>query len=192
MPMNALDFATEKLKTIPPFEIAKNSGCQWNKQEETLVVPYLGRQYHIKASDFSFKEADINTREKILIFHYLARSKNISETENLISFSELEAGNIYKPSIEARVYRVLTDKFGSHVEDFLRKARLLGGQETHLGKFSVKIQVFPKICVYFIFYPADDEFPASCQILFDSSIKQLLETEDVVVMCEEITERLVS
>ncbi len=181
--MDALDFAIEKLKTIPPCELAMNSGCQWNEKEQILILTYLGRKYSIKIPDFYFlDDADINTKEKILIFHYLARSKNISETGNLISFSELDAGNIYKPSIEARTYKPLTDRFGSQPEELMKRASSLGGQKTDLTEFSLRIQVFPRVCIYIILYPADEEFAATCQILFDSSIKQLMETEDVFVM----------
>ncbi|MCM8789269.1 MAG: DUF3786 domain-containing protein [Candidatus Omnitrophica bacterium] len=191
--MDALNFALEKLKAIPPDEIEKNSGCGWNKQQRIMIVPYLNIQCSISIPDFSFQKPAINTNEKILILHYLIKSKNnISETGSLISFSELEAGNIYKPSIESRIYKPLINNFGSSGEEFLKKAFSLGAQQIELSEFSVKLKVFPKVCIYIILYPADEEFPPSCQILFDSSIKGLMEIEDVVIMCEEITEKLIA
>lgn len=193
MTVDAFGYALEKLKSADPEEIAKNSGCQWNGNERILVIPYLNNFYRLSFSDFSFSgEPPLNTREKILILHYLAGSKNWSETGNLISFSELEAGNIYKPSIEARIYKVLIDRFGASGEEFLKKAILLGAEETKSCKFSVRIQIFPKICIYINFYPADEELSASCQILFDSGIRKVMVTEDIVVMCEEIAEKLIS
>ncbi|MCM8821925.1 MAG: DUF3786 domain-containing protein [Candidatus Omnitrophica bacterium] len=191
--MDAIELAIQKLKSIAPEEIERNSGCEWNQRQKIITVPFLNMQCNISISNFSFLESFINTKEKILIFHYLVRSKDsIAETGSLISFSELEAGNIYRPSIESRVYKPLLDKFGSSGEEFLKKAFFLGAQKTEMSEFSVKIKVFPKVCIYIVLYPADEEFPASCQILFDSSISQIFETEDIVVMCEEIAERLIS
>ncbi|MCM8825600.1 MAG: DUF3786 domain-containing protein [Candidatus Omnitrophica bacterium] len=191
--MDAIELAIQKLESIAPEEIEKKSGCRWDMQKKVIVVPYLNLYCNISIPDFSFLEPFINTKEKILILHYLIRSNNsIAETGSLISFSELQAGNIYKPSIESRVYRPLLDKFGSSGEKFLKKAFSLGAEKIELSEFSVKIKVFPKVWIYVVLYLEDEEFPASCQILFDSSIIKIFETEDIVVMCEEITERLIS
>lgn len=191
--MDAYTFAVEKLKKITIEEIAKNSGCRYLEQQNMLIVPYLNTECFLKLPDFSFvQDENLKTKEKVLILHYLAQSKNIHEDGILISFSELEAGNIYKPSIESRIYKPLTDRFRLSGETFLKNASSLGATKTQHSKYSVRLNVFPKVSIYIIFYPEDDEFPASCQMLFDSSIKNILDTEDIVVICEEITEKLIS
>ncbi|MCM8758598.1 MAG: DUF3786 domain-containing protein [Candidatus Omnitrophica bacterium] len=190
--MNALSLAVEKLRKSTLEEIVKKSGVRVDRERNVLLVPYLNKTYFLNLEDFTFQdETSLSTKEKILILRYLSNCNDVLETGNLISFSELEAGNIYKPSIEARIYQPIISRFGSDVGDFLRKTALLGAQHAGIGEFSVKLKVFPKVFIYIIVYPADEEFPASCQILFDSSIKQIFDTEDIVVMCEEITEKIV-
>ncbi|MCX7705631.1 MAG: DUF3786 domain-containing protein [bacterium] len=191
--MEAFTIAIQKLKKISPEEIANNSGCQFDKQKNFILVFYLNNVCSINVKDFSFaEETFLNSKEKILILHYLANSGNFSETGKLISFSELDAGSFYKPSIESRVYNPITAKYGSSPQEFLNRALLFGTYFPEFGEFSVKITVFPKIHVSIVFYPADDEFPATCKMLFDSGIKNVFDTEDIVVMCEEITEKIVS
>lgn len=69
-------------------------------------------------------------------------------------------------------------------------AKALGGVETKYGDLSVTIPALPKIPITYIIWKGDDELPASSMLLFDASASHYLPTEDIAVLGELTTARL--
>lgn len=183
----------EKLQALPPQQVAERTGGCWDEKEKILVVSYLKRPCLIQYPEISFRNGEsLTVKEKILILHYLVNSREIPEAGTLIGPKEIETGSIYYPSVISRVYRPTVEKFGKTPNEFLKKALELNAEKSDFSEYAVKFTVFPKVKLLFVLHPEDAEFPADCQVLFDANINQLLETEDIVVMCEEITERLIA
>lgn len=197
MYQDALKIAVDKLKKIHPEELVRKSGIKWDKDKQIFSIPYFNKTCSIKYPEIKFiNEEELNDKEKILILHYLIGSSaefqksKIKEETKLISFKEIETGEIYFPSIETRVYKPIIEKFGNEPEEFLTKSIKIGGEISDFSKFSVKFQIFPEVSTVFVLYPSDEEFPSSCQVLFNSEIREIFEIEDIVIMCEEIVEKL--
>jgi len=53
-----------------------------------------------------------------------------------------------------------------------------------------QFQAFPNIPITYIYWNGDEEFPASVQVLFDSSIKDYLPLEDIVFLSEMLSWKL--
>ena len=66
-----------------------------------------------------------------------------------------------------------------------------GGVSTDLGDSSVIIPAFDRVPVTIVIWKGDDEFPPDGSVMFDSNIQDYLTTEDVTVMSEVITWKLV-
>ena len=50
----------------------------------------------------------------------------------------------------------------------------------------------PRVPVYLLFWDGDDEIPASANLLFDTSVPAYLETEQMAMLGELVTDRIVS
>ena len=60
------------------------------------------------------------------------------------------------------------------------------------GDASFILPAMPRIPLQYILWEGDDEFPPSVQLLFDSSVDRYLPLEDIVVLGQITTGRLIS
>ncbi|MCL5408654.1 MAG: DUF3786 domain-containing protein [Candidatus Omnitrophica bacterium] len=190
--MNAFEVALKKLKESSPGQIAINIGGTWDKVKNILTVFYLDTFYSIQYPEIKFLDETLKNREKILILHYLIGAKKYIKENGFIGFKDIPSGEMYYPALHSRIYKPLIKKFGDHPLNFMEKAKKLNGKPFDISEFSVRFSVFPKIHLIFILYPADEEFSADAKVLFDASISEIFDIENIVVMCEEIVIKLCS
>ncbi len=171
-------------------KLADQAGALWDADSGVLTISYLTHGCKITLPDLIFRDDQwLTEKEKVLICHYLLDSRGLPST-SLVSFKEMEAGNFYFPSFQNRVINPLLEWFGGKPEMFLPATEKIGGKRFEDAPLGVVIPAFPKVSVYFLLYPADEEFPPELKVLFSGSIKKYLDTEDAVVLCEEIVARL--
>ena len=56
---------------------------------------------------------------------------------------------------------------------------------------SIQFNALPRISLLLLFNDGDEEFPATGNILFDSSIEKRLSAEDIAVMCQQIVFKII-
>lgn len=181
----AYETALEKFRNTTLEEIAEFSSylIEGNK----IKVEFLGQQFEVEypSGDFSPEpalEGELPVFARILVLHYLVNRSPAVQTGQLISYKELPGGNIYIQPFTNRAIRPLVNAFGGHPDNLVKVARLIGGEAVKLGDAAVILKVFPKIPVTLVVWGGDDEFPASGNILFDSSAATILHTEDYAVL----------
>ncbi|MBU2495711.1 MAG: DUF3786 domain-containing protein [Candidatus Omnitrophica bacterium] len=185
---SALKLAAEEFKKIDWKDIASRSGAIVTP--ESIRVEYLNRSYCLRLPDAEW-EGEVSSREKLLILHYLINSKGTPLSGKLIDFREFPGGNVYYPVFEARACRPFLKYFGKNQPLLLKAALALKGSQQELGDFSVNIPVFPRVGIIFIVYRGDEELAPTAKILFDSSVSEYLDTEDVTAVCEDACRSLI-
>ncbi|WP_088187479.1 DUF3786 domain-containing protein [Desulfosporosinus sp. FKA] len=160
-----------------------------------LSIDFLGGQYILDYPSGIFKtvnslEKELSIPTQILILHYLANIAEVEETGRLISFKELPGGSIYIQPFTHRAIDPLVRFFGDKPDKLKAVVSHLGGYANSLGDVGVTIRAFPRVPVTLILWRGDDEFPASGNILFDSSASLMLPTEDYAVLASAIVARL--
>ncbi|MFH0795713.1 MAG: DUF3786 domain-containing protein [Candidatus Omnitrophota bacterium] len=195
----ALKIAVADFKKTDFSSITFRSGADFTGEE--VQVCYLNRKYSIRLPEVAWQD-EISLREKIIILHYLTRSKGTPLSGKAIDFREVPGGNLYYPIFEARVHRPFLKTFASNPKlldvgvGFIRPENAGLINQAPTGKMaggtdiSVIIPVFPKISIQFFLYPGDEELPSDCKVLFDANISDYLTTEDVVVVCEDTVKSL--
>ena len=103
-------------------------------------------------------------------------------TEKWISFPELDGGKGYLPTFKKRALDPIVRKYGKNPEGLLDIVERFSAKRIPVGDIGVVLEVFPDIPVLITFWKADDEFSAEANMLFDSNIKEIFPTEDIVVM----------
>ncbi|HCG76898.1 TPA: hypothetical protein DEW49_03240, partial [bacterium] len=132
----------------------------------------------------------VSSREKIIILHYLNRSKGTLLSDKLIDFREIPGGNLYYSVFESRVHKPFLKFLGEKPSLLLEAGLSLKGTKTNFGDSSVRILAFPKVPIDFIIYQGNEEFLPTCKVLFDSSVYDYLTTEDIVFVCEDAVGKL--
>jgi len=185
----AHEVALKKFRTCSLEDIARCSG--YPIDGNSLAVDFLGGHYKVDYPSGNFESVPISQGElpigiQILILHYLANPSEVLDTGKLISFKELPAGGIYITPFTGRSINPMVKIFGGNPDRLLEVATSLGGHANGLGDVGVTLRVFPRIPVTLVLWRADDEFPASGNILFDGSAPLILPTEDYAVLASSV------
>ena len=170
-------------------------GAQFLKSKNTLSLDYLNQTYLIK-----YPEAEISLRDtagpvtlvdKILLLHYVTQAKGTPLSGQLISFKELPEGTGYFPTFYQRAIKPLTTFFGDEPERLLEMAELVGGRRADFGDVSVTVDALSMVPLTLVLWKGDAEFPPEGTIMFDRTITDYLPTEDIIILCQSTSWRLV-
>lgn len=194
----AYKLACEQLTRIDDIkEQCRKSGAQYQEidSQQVVIVEYLNRSYQV-----TFPNADISLidspeevpiRDKVLILHYLTLAKGTPIANKMITFKELPEGSNYFPTFSKRTIKPLLDHFGNEPPRLVDAAARLGGHKADYGDVAVTIKAFSYVPITLVLWRGDEEFAPSGSIIFDATISDYLSTEDITVLCEIITWKLV-
>ncbi len=194
----AYGLACEQLTRVDIEQQCQRSDAQYQVRDsqKTITLKYLNQSYQITLPDIEVSFVDsaekVPIRDKILILHYLTQAKGTAATNELITFRELSGGNVYHPTFTKRTMKPLSERFGKEPALLVRACERLGGQQADYGDTAVTINAFSRVPITLVLWQGDDEFPPQLNLLFDANISDYLETEDVTILCETITWRLIN
>ncbi len=190
----AYELATKRLIGMDPEELCRRTGAHL-LDSNRITLAYLNRPYLIDISKGEIRlkegEEEISIKDRILILHYLTQATGAPFTHKLITYAQLQGGKFYCPAFQQRTLQPILRYFGEKPEWLLEMAKPLGGQKVTYGDLSVKIDPFPFVRIVIILWRGDDEIPPGGNILFDQNISGYLTTEDVAVLTETVTWKLV-
>jgi hypothetical protein len=194
----AYTLVREKLLNIENLERhCDNSDSKYKEKDgkKHIHVYYLGEEYTVTLPEMNVsKENDENEipfREKVLILHYLAQAKGTSPSGKYITFRELPEGPVYFRTFSKRTIQPLVKNFGEDPSRLLDIGKEFGGIPSEPGDISLAIPAFKRVLVTIVIWKGDEEFPPEGSVMFDSNIQDYLTTEDVTVLSEVITWKLV-
>ncbi len=188
----ACQIASKKLASADIGEVCSKSGAK--QDGNSVALNYVNTIYRIALPDATVTAENgekLPLREKILILHYLDTAKGTPLSNKLITFNELPEGTSYTRTYNQRTLKPLAGFFGKEHAKLIEIASGLGGRKAELGDASITINAFPKVPITFVLWKGDNEFPPEANILFDSTITDYLPVEDIILLCETITWRLV-
>ncbi|MCW4029876.1 MAG: DUF3786 domain-containing protein [Candidatus Bathyarchaeota archaeon] len=126
----------------------------------------------------------------ILLRHY-AEGNPAALTGKRIKFRDVPGGYAYEGAFVRNAIHPIEEAFGKTPEDLTKAALRLGGATLSLGDDSTEIFALKGIPLTYILY-SSDEFGASANILYDESASHYLPTEDLAVLGELTTSRLLA
>jgi len=207
------DFSTEKefnrygrrirelrqaLSNRNPNRIAVNTSCTYHPYEGA------GGEFHLllweKEVSLSFPDLvayNSNTREElsqmelVLLLYYFNTADGTPLSGQWISFSELPDGKFYNQAFQGYTGQLLSQSFKDDRTLFETTAQLQGARHYPLGDASFTFQVLPRVPVLVVHWQGDEDFPASFQILFDSSAGHYLPTDAYAIIGSILTQRLI-
>ena len=194
----AYTLASEKLTGIGDIEqqcLRSDTQYQAKDTKREIIVRYLDQSYRITIPDVEISLLDsveeVPIRDKVLILHYFISAKGTPATGKLITFRELPEGKVYSPTFSKRTIKPLIDNFGEEPHRLLEISQKLGGLKADYGDTAITIKAFSRVPITIVLWQGDEEFAPQGNILFDASITDYLSTEDITILCETITWKLV-
>jgi len=191
----AYELACKKLAGMDLKEICQKSGAQYLDRNR-IMISYLNRPYLITLPkvEISLKddEEKIPIKDRILILHYLTQATGAPYTNKLITYGQIEGGKFYCPVFVKRNLEPILSCFGDRPELLIDVVQKFGGQRSNYGDVSVSIDAFPMARIFIIIWKGDEEVPHGGNILFDGNIRHYLASEDVCVLTEILTWKLIN
>lgn len=191
----AYKIACEKLVNTNIEEQCRKSGARYLPAEKSVLIDYLTRTYRISIPQGKVTFVDeveaVPGRDKILILHYFLRATGAPLSGKVITYKELQEGINYYPTFFKRAIDPIINHFKDQPQKLPDVAAVLGGQKADYGDIAVTFKAFPRVPVTFVLWHGDKEFGPDGNIMFDSTIKDYLPTEDITILCEIIAWKLV-
>jgi hypothetical protein len=162
--------------------------------ENGNIYSLWGYTLNLKTGEFRdlFSENEVSEFETrvltILLSHY-SSSDTAPKVGKLIKYGDLPGGYAYEKAFLLRAVQPIVDAFGETPTDLIRAAKLLGGNALEVGDAAVEVPALHGIPLVYILW-VKSELPASATILYDESASNCLPTEDLAVLAELTTSRL--
>jgi len=99
---------------------------------------------------------------------------------------------LYAGVFAKRTVDPLISVFSQSPDRFLDAGLRMGGRKSEYGDISFVLPALPRIPMTYILWKGDGEFPAAVHLLFDRSVEGYLALEDIVVLSEMATTRLIA
>ena len=194
----AYKLACEQLTRIDDIEQqCRKSGAQYQviDSKKAIIIQYLNQSYLITLPDIEISlmgsTEEVPIRAKVLMLHYFTSAKGTPAANRLIAFSELPEGKVYSPTFSKRTIKPILEHFGKEPRLLVDAGEKLGGHKADYGDTAVTINAFSYVPITIILWRGDDELVPQGNIVFDATISDYLSTEDITVLCETITWRLI-
>jgi hypothetical protein len=191
----AYELGRKKFATMDLEEICRKSGAQYVDCNR-IMISYLNRPYLVTLPNVEIslkdEEEKVLIKDRILILHYLTQATGAPFTNKLITYGQIEGGKFYCPVFVKRNLEPILNCFGDRPELLVDVAQKFGGKKSNYGDVSVSIDAFPMARIFIIIWKGDEEVPHGGNILFDGNIRHYLASEDVCVLTEILTWKLVN
>ncbi len=194
----AMDKARREIAQVDPWETAFKAAVDYREidpKRGEWSVPFWGKRYRVTYPEGVVTEEESGETPPIvvslLILHYLLTAEGVRPADQWVSFRVFPGGQGYWPVFQARTALKLAKAFGRDKEAFEKAAIALGGERLSFGDSSFLFRMFPRLWLAVVLNLADEEFGPSAQILFDATAGSYLPTEDLVVLGEMLTNRLI-
>lgn len=167
--------------------------------DDNLYISFLDRRYRIdrQTGQVRWSRDDPRTEEvagyneAMTIYDVLCRSKEdrhlAHEWVNVGSLSTIQGGTLEK---RGDFFQNAGKAFAGKTDALSRACEALGGKELEKGDAAYELDLFPFLPLILRFWDADEDFPASLQILVDKNILDYMHYETLMFALSHVLERL--
>lgn len=151
-------------------------------EKNKIIIPLFGKLYTVSGagiSDSSGKQPMLDLC--VILCKYILLCPNISSKEkDWVSFRDLKDSGPLTNYFVNDVERAIATYFKSRLGDMKNAGRILKGYSPDIEvsyDLSMQFDALPKVPVVMLFNDADDEFSATCSVLFERRAENYLDPE---------------
>jgi hypothetical protein len=193
----SFDLACSSIQGMNLEERGEKAGANYEKGKggEKITLHFFSEPYHIQFPQLEFYSPSkkiVSLVTRILLLHYLIRADGYPLTGKWVAYKDIPGGLLYAGVFARRVTEPLQRRFGKSAKSFKETGVRSGGEPVEIGDASFILQAFPHVPLEYVLWEGDEEFPPSVQLLFDASVDHYLTLEDMVVLGQVTTGRLIN
>jgi hypothetical protein len=140
---------------------------------------------------FTPTKKTVSLVSRVILLHYLIHADGSPLSDKWVGYKDIPGGLLYSGVFARRVTEPLARKFGHSAKQFQEVGIASGGIPAGVGDASFTLPALPRIPLQYVFWEGDEEFPPSAQLLFNASVDHYLPLEDMVVLGQMATGRLI-
>jgi hypothetical protein len=126
-----------------------------------------------------------------ILAYYFHTSDGAPLSGQWVSFADLPDGRMYAQAFQGYSGNELVKTFGLDVGAFKSACEQGGGVATPLGDAAYVFYALPRLPLLVNYWCGDEEFPSSCKILFDSSVRHYLPTDVCAILGSMLTRKII-
>lgn len=153
-------------------------------ENDSFCLPYIGDVVTVNfpSGEMYSQKRPLILEDKIIILQYLTEATPAKEQNNWISFLQLPGGPLHHDPFVKVAQGAFERTFGNDKASFLKIADSYNAKNIKLSTDGLLFRCLPKIPAVVLLWEADDEFPAKCNILFDSTASMHLQTATIFML----------
>lgn len=190
-----------ELKRVDGRAIAARAGAEYSSGEDgkgEFRLDLWGRPVRVSFPELQAGELQTDTAlspgMQLLLLYYFSLSDGTPQSGAWIAFSELPDGRFYNQAFQGYSGQLLAREFQNDAAAFQVAAKRAGGQplptSLGLGDAAFRFEVLPLVSLAVAYWCGDEDFPASCQVLFDAAAGHHLPTDGCAILGSVLTQRI--
>jgi len=191
-----IDDLRAKLSAQSPSALANRCGAEYDAKTTSLRFLFFEHPVIVDFPDLV--PVDIKTGMSLpvvtqaLLLYYLISADETPLIRRWISFDSLPDGRFYRQAFQGYTGGELVRHFGNDLTAFMAAACKLDGVKMSVGDAAFAFHALPRFMLAVVYYLGDDDFPPSCQILFDASAGHYLPTDVCAILGSMLTRMLLT
>ncbi len=188
---NPIRIYQEKFREMDPQQMAKRSGCEF--RDGAFEIQLMNRRVKLTFPEMeTFYEDGSKTADnvRILLARYVMEGVQAESSGKMYSYPEMPWGPVYEVQFRGRCISRMAGTYGHNLKGFQEGMEKIGAKEAReaSGRFAsgadcaYDIPFLPKLTIRALIWEADEEFPASAQILFSDNFPLAFTAEDMAVV----------
>ena len=166
-------------------------------QGKEALIPFLGEDYIVSNKGIADASGNRpNYMVCVILSKYLLLcpdapvvSKEWTALKDFRKMSQSTNFNVFTSDTE----KLIVKRFSGRLDALSDASHKLGGKPCDLGlsyDFAMEFKLLPQIEILLLFNDCDDEFPATCSVLFQKQAEHYLDPESLIMTGMAFTQRL--
>ena len=183
---------------LGPIDLAQRSkAMELQLKSGQIVIPFFGRPHYIGKQGVSDADGRAPTPAvATVLLSYVLRNERIRPpVEEKISFRDFKGAGPLVSSFTNNTNRLIEHTFSGRLGSLEAASRELGGVSAASSSMAMdlhmKFETLPGVPLYMSFNDQDEDFPAQCNLLFEKSAEQYLDSKSLLILGTFLAGRLI-
>lgn len=164
--------------------------------EEAIALKMINAVYELRKEGLFLNDAYCDDLwARIIIYDYARRQGRYPLTGQLLALDQFPHAPSHTRTFQGAAQKKITARFEKDLDGLIQRSEALGGGKAENkvnADYAARFELLPLVPLYLSFWRADEEFPAECKLLFDSSARDNLDINYLSYLLERFAEELVS
>jgi hypothetical protein len=180
----------QRLAAITQFQPAPENGLVFRFLNRDVLVDPEARCLRFWCGA-GWEKADDPLLELATVLYLINVQDIYPSGRDIVGPKDLKEGHFFQGPHELNIAPLL-DRYGQDAGGFRRAATSLAGEAVGMADAAFRLKPFPRICLYYLLWEGDDEYPPRMSVLFDRPIENSLPADAIWGLANRVSTALLT